>query len=147
MLPGSEFFVISKMQCQPLLEQGDALYDSIAIAHDTRKFADLSTEKMKDYMARVLDALVDRLTADWHLNATATSIILKPKTCRRSVYLGATDAGYQTHSLRSRGWRAGRWLEADRLTVMRSSPVAHSPGSNRTMLLSLTMKNGHTISM
>ena len=32
-----EFFILrQEYGCQPLLERGDALYDSIAIAHDTR---------------------------------------------------------------------------------------------------------------
>ncbi len=46
----------------PLLERGDLLYDSIAIAHDTRWDLPLySLPELKVYMASVLDALTDRL--------------------------------------------------------------------------------------
>ena len=46
----------------PLLEHGDALYDSIAIAHDLRWDLPICPlDRMLDYMARVLDALVARL--------------------------------------------------------------------------------------
>ena len=58
-----EFFILrQEYGCQPLLERGDALYDSIAIAHDTRWDLPIyPLREMKDYMARVLDTLVDRL--------------------------------------------------------------------------------------
>lgn len=47
----------------PMLERGDALYDSIAIAHDLRWDLPLySLPEMRDYMARVLDALIGRLS-------------------------------------------------------------------------------------
>lgn len=46
----------------PRLERGDQLYDSIAIAHDTRwDLPVYPLGEMKDYMADVLDALTDRL--------------------------------------------------------------------------------------
>jgi iron(II)-dependent oxidoreductase len=46
----------------PLLERGDQLYDSIAIAHDARWDLPLySLVEIRDYMARVLDALIGRL--------------------------------------------------------------------------------------
>ena len=46
----------------PLLERGDLLYDSIAVAHDTRWDLPLySLPELKAYMAAVLDALLARL--------------------------------------------------------------------------------------
>jgi iron(II)-dependent oxidoreductase len=46
----------------PMLERGDALYDSIAIAHEQRWDLPLYTlAEMRDYMARVLDTLTGRL--------------------------------------------------------------------------------------
>lgn len=46
----------------PLLARGDALYDSIAIEHDVRWDLPLcSLDEIRDYMARVLDALIGRL--------------------------------------------------------------------------------------
>lgn len=46
----------------PLLERGDALYDSIAIEHDTRWDLPLYTlAEMRDYMAAVHEALLERL--------------------------------------------------------------------------------------
>ena len=52
----------------PMLERGDALYDSIAIAHETRWDLPLyPLGELLDYMRRVQDALLDRLgggTAD-----------------------------------------------------------------------------------
>ena len=46
----------------PLLARGDQIYDSIAIAHETRWDLPLYTlEEIRDYMARVLNALLDRL--------------------------------------------------------------------------------------
>jgi iron(II)-dependent oxidoreductase len=48
----------------PLLERGDALYDSIAIAHETRWDLPLyPLGELLDYMRRVQDALLDRLPA------------------------------------------------------------------------------------
>lgn len=47
---------------QPMLDRGDLLYDSIAINHDDRWDLPLySLEEMKDYLARVLETLVERL--------------------------------------------------------------------------------------
>jgi iron(II)-dependent oxidoreductase len=46
----------------PLLERGDQLYDSIAIAHDRRWDLPIySLDEIKDYMVGVLDALLARL--------------------------------------------------------------------------------------
>ena len=58
-----EYFILRREHGHaPLLARGDALYDSIAIAHDTRwDLPVYPLDEMKDYMARVLDALVDRL--------------------------------------------------------------------------------------
>ena len=47
---------------QPLLDRGDKLYDSIAIAHETRwDLPVYPLDEMKDYMARVHDTLIERL--------------------------------------------------------------------------------------
>lgn len=58
-----EFFILrQEYGHDPLLDRGDALYDSIAVAHDTRwDLPVYPLGEMKDYMARVLDTLVDRL--------------------------------------------------------------------------------------
>ncbi|MGB0629761.1 MAG: selenoneine synthase SenA [Alphaproteobacteria bacterium] len=58
-----EFFILrQEYGSQPLLDRGDTLYDSIAVAHDTRwDLPVYPLGEMKDYMARVLDALVARL--------------------------------------------------------------------------------------
>jgi gamma-glutamyl hercynylcysteine S-oxide synthase len=58
-----EFFILrQEYGHQPLLGRGDALYDSIAIAHDTRwDLPVYPLDEMKDYMATVLETLVDRL--------------------------------------------------------------------------------------
>lgn len=58
-----EFFILRQEDGhQPLLHRGDALYDSIAIAHDTRwDLPVYPLGDMKEYMATVLDTLVARL--------------------------------------------------------------------------------------
>jgi iron(II)-dependent oxidoreductase len=58
-----EYFVLRREYGRrPMLERGDQLYDSIAIAHDRRWDLPLySLADMQDYMARVLDALLSRL--------------------------------------------------------------------------------------
>ena len=46
----------------PMLERGDILYDSIAIAHETRWDLPLYTlPEMKDYLEKVLDRCLERL--------------------------------------------------------------------------------------
>ena len=58
-----EYFILrSEYGRAPLLDRGDSLYDSIAIAHDRRWDLPIySPDEIKDYMARVLDALIARL--------------------------------------------------------------------------------------
>ena len=58
-----EFFILrQEYGHDPLLARGDSLYDSIAVAHDTRwDLPVYPLDEMKDYMARVLDALTGRL--------------------------------------------------------------------------------------
>ena len=58
-----EYFILRREYGRgPLLERGDRLYDSIAIAHDTRWDLPIySLSEITDYMARILDALVERL--------------------------------------------------------------------------------------
>ncbi|MGZ0246710.1 MAG: SUMF1/EgtB/PvdO family nonheme iron enzyme, partial [Alphaproteobacteria bacterium] len=58
-----EFFILRQENGhQPLLDRGDALYDSIAIAHDTRwDLPVYPLGEMKEYMATVLDTLIARL--------------------------------------------------------------------------------------
>ena len=58
-----EYFILrQEYGHDPLLDRGDALYDSIAVAHDTRwDLPVYPLGEMKDYMARVLDTLLDRL--------------------------------------------------------------------------------------
>ena len=58
-----EFFILrQEYGHRPLLDRGDLLYDSIAIAHNTRwDLPVYPLTEMKDYMARVLDTLLDRL--------------------------------------------------------------------------------------
>ena len=58
-----EFFVLrQEIGHPPLLDRGDVLYDSIAVAHDTRwDLPVYPLREMKDYMARVLDTLTVRL--------------------------------------------------------------------------------------
>ena len=58
-----EFFILrQEFGHRPLLDRGDLLYDSIAIAHNTRwDLPVYPLTEMKDYMARVLDTLLDNL--------------------------------------------------------------------------------------
>ena len=58
-----EYFILRREYGLPtMLERGDQLYDSIAIAHDRRWDLPLySLADMRDYMARVLDSLLARL--------------------------------------------------------------------------------------
>ncbi len=58
-----EFFILRQEYGNaPLLDRGDLLYDSIAVAHDTRwDLPVYPLVEMKDYMTRVFDQLVDRL--------------------------------------------------------------------------------------
>jgi iron(II)-dependent oxidoreductase len=58
-----EYFILRREYgYEPLLERGDQLYDSIAIAHDRRWSLPLYTlDETLDYMARVHDALLERL--------------------------------------------------------------------------------------
>lgn len=60
-----EYFILRREYgAAPMLERGDDLYDSIAIAHETRWDLPLySLTEMRDYMARVLDRLLERLPA------------------------------------------------------------------------------------
>ena len=58
-----EYFILRREYgAAPMLKRGDDLYDSIAIAHDRRWELPLyPLPEMRDYMARVLDALLGRL--------------------------------------------------------------------------------------
>lgn len=58
-----EFFILrQEYGHKPLLARGDTLYDSIAIAHETRwDLPVYPLGEMKDYMSAVLDALIGRL--------------------------------------------------------------------------------------
>ena len=58
-----EFFILRRMYGRPsLLAGGDAIYDSIRIAHDTRWDLPLAPlDKILVYMKNVLDALLERL--------------------------------------------------------------------------------------
>lgn len=57
-----QFILRREYGAEPMLARGDDLYDSIAIAHDRRwDLPVYSLAEMKEYMARVLDALLDRL--------------------------------------------------------------------------------------
>lgn len=58
-----EYFILRREYgAAAMLERGDDLYDSIAIAHDRRWDLPLYTlSEMRDYMARVLDRLLERL--------------------------------------------------------------------------------------
>ncbi|MEE2997416.1 MAG: selenoneine synthase SenA [Pseudomonadota bacterium] len=58
-----EFFILRQENGhRPLLERGDVLYDSIAVAHDTRwDLPVYPLREMKDYMACVLDTLTEQL--------------------------------------------------------------------------------------
>jgi len=58
-----ENFILRRLDgAGPLLEGGDALYDSIAISHEVRwDLPLLSVEETLAYKRRVLDALIDRL--------------------------------------------------------------------------------------
>ena len=58
-----EFFILRQEYGHtPLLDRGDALYDSIAVAHDTRWDLPIyPLNEMKDYMATVQDTLIGRL--------------------------------------------------------------------------------------
>ncbi|MEM9682669.1 MAG: selenoneine synthase SenA [Pseudomonadota bacterium] len=57
-----EFILRREYGASPLLDRGDALYDSISIAHDTRWDLPLYTlDEILDYMARVLDTTAGRL--------------------------------------------------------------------------------------
>jgi len=58
-----EYFILRREYgAAPMLERGDALYDSIAIAHERRwDLPVYSLPEIRDYLARVLDALITRL--------------------------------------------------------------------------------------
>lgn len=58
-----EHFILRREYgAEPMLERGDELYDSIAIAHERRWDLPLySLQEMRDYMARVLDTVIERL--------------------------------------------------------------------------------------
>lgn len=58
-----EYFILRREYGHaPMLERGDRLYDSIAIAHDRRWDLPIySLDEIRDYMARVQDALLARL--------------------------------------------------------------------------------------
>jgi iron(II)-dependent oxidoreductase len=57
-----QFLLRRELGRAPLLARGDTIYDSIAIAHDERWNLPLYTlDEIRDYMARVLEALLDRL--------------------------------------------------------------------------------------
>ena len=108
-----EFFILrQEYGCQPLLERGDALYDSIAIAHDTRWDLPIyPLREMKDYMARVLDALVDRL--DGGLASERDSYLYQFTTFHEDMHDEAftwarQTLAYPTPSFAPEGPRAGR---------------------------------------
>ncbi len=58
-----EYFILRRAYGhEPLLARGDALYDSIAIAHETRWDLPIyPLDEMRAYMARVHETLIDRL--------------------------------------------------------------------------------------
>ena len=62
-----EFFILRSTYGQPpILAQGDGIYDSIAIAHETRWDLPLLTlEETTAYLERVLETLLARLDGDW----------------------------------------------------------------------------------
>ncbi len=70
-----EFFILrQEYGHEPLLARGDELYDSIAVSQSTRWDLEVyPLDEMRDYMARVLDALVDRL--DFGLASTRDSYL------------------------------------------------------------------------
>jgi iron(II)-dependent oxidoreductase len=61
-----EYFILRRLyDHEPLLANGDRLYDSIAIAHDSRwDLPLLSLDETLDYMGRVQEALIERLDGD-----------------------------------------------------------------------------------
>lgn len=58
-----EFFILRRIYgCAPMLDNGDDIYDSIAIEHEVRwDLPLLPMDATRDYMARVLDRLTERL--------------------------------------------------------------------------------------
>lgn len=58
-----EYFILRRIYgCAPMLANGDELYDSIAIEHDVRwDLPLLPMDETRDYIARVLDRLTERL--------------------------------------------------------------------------------------
>src|SRR5579885_1094904 len=61
-----EFFVLRRLEgCPPLLANTDALYNSSTVPHDARWNLPLpSLDGTLDYVARVTEALVERLRGD-----------------------------------------------------------------------------------
>src|SRR5919197_6702229 len=61
-----EYWVLRRLRrLEPILSQGDALYDSARIAHDTRWDLPLpSKAETMDYMRRVLDHVRDQHAVD-----------------------------------------------------------------------------------
>ena len=93
-----EYFILRRIYGRaPLLARGDALYDSIAVAHDTRWDLPLySLEETLDYLARVHGRLVDRLDAG--LAGEEDSFIYQFTTFHEDMHDEAFLWARQTHA-------------------------------------------------
>jgi iron(II)-dependent oxidoreductase len=93
-----EQFILRKEHgCKPLLARGDDLYDSIAIAHDTRWDLPLySLQEMRDYLNAVLDNCLERLQAG--LNSERDSYLYQFTTFHEDMHGEAFTWARQTLS-------------------------------------------------
>jgi len=118
-----EFFILrSEYGYPPLLERGDSLYDSIAIAHEDRWDLPLySLQEIEDYMASVQQALFERL--DPGMASARDSYLYQFTTFHEDMHCEAYLWARQTHGYPtprfepdgspSAGERGGGPLEGD----------------------------------
>ena len=92
-----EYFILRREHgYEPLLERGDALYDSIAIAHETRWDLPIyPLDEMRAYMAQVHDTLIGRL--DGGLAGSRESFLYQFTTFHEDMHDEAFLWARQTH--------------------------------------------------
>ncbi len=99
-----EYFILRRIYGHaPLLERGDSLYDSIAIAHDTRWDLPIySLNETLDYMAEVETRLIDRL--DGGMADEVDSFLYQFTTFHEDMHDEAFTWTRQTHGYPTPGF-------------------------------------------
>ena len=146
-----EYFALRRLDGgSPRLPNADALYNSSTVPHDVRWELPLpSLQGTLDYMARVQDAMVQRLdrdTATEDRDLAVSADDLPRGHARRGLHLLPSDTRLsRTGVCRGAGWRSGDDRGRAVCQVMSPFPVALcSSARRRRRPSSSTTRNGHT---